>query len=157
MLVTSTPIDVLLPRLRELGRRRWSRPRTGPSASPGPTSSGRERPATAAARNLRSARESAHVAQVVTCDPGRRPRDRVPPGPPAEALTPSGSLAALREAIEAGATVLIGYVDNHGTSSERVVDPLRVEGGWLTAHDHRSDDTRTFAVHRITTVRPIPD
>ena len=50
--------------------------------------------------------------------------------------------------------MLIGYVDNHGTSTERVVDPVRVEGGWLTAYDHRSDDTRTFAVHRITTVRP---
>ena len=72
-------------------------------------------------------------------------------------MTPSGSLAALREAAETGTTVLIGYVDNHGTSSERVVDPLRVEGGQLTAHDHRSDDTRTFAVHRITTVRPVPD
>ena len=52
--------------------------------------------------------------------------------------------------------MLIGYVDNHGTRTERVVDPVSVEGGGLTAHDHRSDDTRTFAVHRITTVRPIP-
>ncbi len=51
--------------------------------------------------------------------------------------------------------MLIGYVDNHGTSTERVVDPVSVEGGWLTAHDHRSDDTRTFAVHRITTVRAV--
>ncbi len=50
--------------------------------------------------------------------------------------------------------MLIGYVDNHGASSERLVDPLRVEAGQLTAHDHRSDDTRTFAIHRITAVRP---
>ena len=35
------------------------------------------------------------------------------------------------------------------------LDPIRVEGGWLTAHDHRSDDTRTFAVHRITTVQAV--
>jgi predicted DNA-binding transcriptional regulator YafY len=63
-------------------------------------------------------------------------------------------LAALRDAVESGATVLIGYVDNHGASTERVVDPVKVEGGWLTAYDHRSDDTRTFAVHRITRVRP---
>jgi predicted DNA-binding transcriptional regulator YafY len=34
---------------------------------------------------------------------------------------------------------------------------VRVEGGSLTAHDHRSDDLRTFAVHRITTVRPVTD
>jgi predicted DNA-binding transcriptional regulator YafY len=64
-------------------------------------------------------------------------------------------MAALREAIDAGATVLIGYVDNHGTSTERIVDPTAVDGGWLTAYDHRSDDTRQFAVHRITTVRPV--
>jgi predicted DNA-binding transcriptional regulator YafY len=64
-------------------------------------------------------------------------------------------MAALREAVEAGETVLIGYVDNQGTSTERLVDPIRVEGGSLTAHDHRSDDLRSFAVHRITTVRPV--
>jgi predicted DNA-binding transcriptional regulator YafY len=76
------------------------------------------------------------------------------PAGPDSRLTPSGSLAALRDAVESRATVLIGYVDNHGASSERVVDPVKVEGGWLTAYDHRSDDTRTFAVHRITAVRP---
>jgi len=30
-----------------------------------------------------------------------------------------------------------------------------VEGGELTAHDHRADDVRRFAIHRITTVRPL--
>ena len=49
--------------------------------------------------------------------------------------------------------MLIGYVDNHGGSSERIVDPLKVEGGWLTAYDHRSEEVRSFAVHRITAVR----
>jgi len=61
----------------------------------------------------------------------------------------------LREAVETGASVLIGYVDNHGTRSERVVDPRSVEGGTLTAHDHRADDLRSFAVHRITSVAPV--
>ena len=37
----------------------------------------------------------------------------------------------------------------------RVVDPLGLEGGRLTAHDHRADDTRVFAVHRITSVRSV--
>ena len=74
--------------------------------------------------------------------------------PTSESLTPSGSLAALREAAETGSEVLITYVDNHGTRSERIVEPVSVEGGVLTAHDQRSDDTRTFAVHRITAVRP---
>ncbi len=66
-----------------------------------------------------------------------------------------GSMAALREAVEAGRTVLIGYVDNQGVSTERIVDPVRVDGGWLTARDHRADDVRQFAVHRIRTVNPV--
>jgi len=52
--------------------------------------------------------------------------------------------------------VTIAYVDHHGSSTERVVDPLTVEGGQLTAYDHRSDDRRSFALHRITTVRALP-
>ena len=70
-------------------------------------------------------------------------------------LTPIGSLAALRDAVESGRTVLIGYVDNQGVSTERIVDPVRVDGGWLTARDHRADDVRQFAVHRIRTVNPV--
>ena len=58
-------------------------------------------------------------------------------------------------AVARGSTVLIGYVDNHGTSTERIVDPVRVEGGQLTAYDHRSEDLRGFAVHRITAVRSV--
>jgi predicted DNA-binding transcriptional regulator YafY len=76
-------------------------------------------------------------------------------GTPSPALTPMGSLAALREAAESGQTVLIAYVDNHGTATERLVDPLRVDGGVLTARDHRADDLRTFAVHRIRSVNPV--
>ena len=62
------------------------------------------------------------------------------------------TLAALRAAAEAGTSVWIGYVDHHGSTSERVVDPVRVEGGWLTAYDHRSGEVRSFAAHRITGV-----
>jgi predicted DNA-binding transcriptional regulator YafY len=72
-------------------------------------------------------------------------------------LSPSSSLAALRAAVEAGQAVWIGSVDNHGTTSERIVDPVLVEGGWLTAHDRRSEETRTFAVHRITAVRAVEE
>ena len=79
-------------------------------------------------------------------------RTRTPSSPQ---LTPIGSLAALREAVEVGRAVLISYVDNQGVSTERIVDPMRVDGGWLTARDHRADDVRQFAVHRIRTVNPV--
>ena len=155
VLISDTPLDVLLPRLRDLGAApvvegadgtvRVTRPDLLRARAP------RER-RTAPAQG--QAREAARLASVVTAV---RSGDRVAAERPASAatLTPSGSLVALREAVEAGASVLIGYVDNHGTATDRIVDPLRVEGGQLTAHDHRSDDTRTFAVHRITTVKPL--
>ena len=65
------------------------------------------------------------------------------------------TLAQLRTAVEHGTTMWIGYVDHHGATTERVVDPVRVEGGWLTAFDHRTDEVRSFAVHRITGVAPV--
>ncbi|GCD90829.1 helicase C-terminal domain-containing protein [Nocardioides sp. LS1] len=155
VLISTTPIDVLLPRLRDLGAAPVVEAADGTVRVARPdllrARTRRERRGSA----VRAAHESAQVSQVLTAV---RAGDRVAatrPVTPAAALTPSGSMAALREAVEAGATVLIGYVDNHGSSSDRLVDPLRVEGGQLTAHDHRSDDTRTFAVHRITTVKVV--
>jgi hypothetical protein len=157
VLVSDTPLDVLLPRLRDLGAApvveapdgtvRIARPDLMRARSP------RGRRATGAV----IARDTAQAAHVVAAI---RAGDRVAEARPitrADSLTPSGSLAALREAAETRRTVLIGYVDNHGTRSERIVEPLRVEGGQLTAYDARSDDTRTFAIHRITSVRDVDD
>lgn len=64
------------------------------------------------------------------------------------------ALAALREAAQDSGSVWMSYMDQNGTLSERVVDPLRVDAGWLTAYDHRSSVTRRFAVHRIRKVAP---
>jgi hypothetical protein len=154
VLVSSTPLDVLLPRLREIGAAPVVEAMDGTVRVARPDQRRARTPKEPRGHHLRAARETAHVSQVVTAiRAGDRAASSRPADPDAR-LTPSGSLAALRDAVESGATVLIGYVDNHGASTERVVDPVKVEGGWLTAHDHRSDDTRTFAVHRITAVRP---
>lgn len=154
VLISSLPVDLLLPRLRELGtapvveapdgtvhvaRRDLLRART-PRATPVP--------AVALARD--TARVSAVLAAV-------RAGDRAAasaPVRPMVATTPITALAMLREAIDASATVVIGYVDNHGMTSDRVVDPRRLEGGQLTAFDHRVEDLKTFSVHRITSVTP---
>ncbi|WP_372729072.1 helicase-associated domain-containing protein [Nocardioides sp.] len=155
VLISTTPLDVLLPRLRDLGASPAVEAADGTVRVARPDLLRARRPRERRVAAARSAHEQAHTAQVLTAI---RSGDRVAasrPATPSASLSPSGSLAALRDAIEAGATVLIGYVDNHGSSSERIVDPIRVEGGWLTAHDHRSDDTRTFAVHRITGVKPV--
>ena len=71
---------------------------------------------------------------------------RGPASPAGAELTPIGSLAALREAVETGRTVLIGYVDNHGVSSERIVDP-GARRRWL-AHRARPPGRRRTPVRR---------
>jgi hypothetical protein len=63
----------------------------------------------------------------------------------------------LRSALTEGRPVWIGYVDTHGGVSERVVDPVRLDGGVLTAYDHRLEQVRTFPVHRITGVAALDD
>lgn len=154
VLVSTTPVDVLLPRLRELGAAPVVEAADGTVQVTRPDSL-RARTPKERGPSLRSTRESARVASVVAAVRSGDRAAAVRPAVPASPLTPSGALAALREAIEAGSTVLIGYVDNQGVSSDRVVDPVAIEGGSLTAHDHRADDVRSFAVHRITTVRPL--
>ena len=154
VLVSTTPLDVLLPRLRELGVAPVVEAADGTVHVARPDLLRARTPKRRRATSVGAARAAAQVAQVVAAV---RAGDRATASRPArvaEPLTPSGSLAALREAIEARRTVVIGYVDQHGSRSERVVDPLALEGGRLTAHDHRSDDTRAFAVHRITSVTP---
>ena len=154
VVISDLPLDVLLPRLRELG--------SAPVVEAADGSVHVARPDQLRARTPRGrrgggaveAREAAQAAQVAAAI---RAGDQVAASRPAgaaESLTPSGSLAALREAVEAGEPVLIGYVDNHGTRTERLVHPTSVEDGQLAAYDVRSDDRRRFAVHRITSVRP---
>ena len=65
------------------------------------------------------------------------------------------TLAVLRTAVESGGSVWLGYVDNDGVAAERVVDPVTITGGQLTAYDHRTDGVRQFAVHRVTGVAPL--
>jgi len=154
VLVSSTPVDVLLPRLRELGAAPVVEAPDGTVRVARPDHQRARTPKGRRSEGQVAARAAAQLAAVVTAV---RAGDRVSATRPAPGgpLSPSSSLAALRQATEQRRTVQIGYVDNHGTASERIVDPLVVEGGWLTARDHRTEETRTFAVHRITSVLPV--
>jgi Helicase conserved C-terminal domain len=157
VVVSDVPLDVLLPRLRELGAApvveapdgtvRLARREVLRARAP------RSRPVSA---DHAAARLTARVASTVTAI---RAGDRAAAHRPepalraAEAATPAATLAVLREAVESGSTVWIGYVDNHGSTVERVVDPVKVDAGWLSAYDHRTEGVRSFAVHRINAVR----
>ncbi len=85
--------------------------------------------------------------------------------------TASATVAVLAEAARTGRSVWIGYVDAHGTASQRVVRPLRVGGGVLEGiedtEDIDDDSERvgapddgaalSFALHRITSVSVLAD
>jgi hypothetical protein len=160
VVVSDVPVDVLLPRLRELGvapvveapdgtvrlaRRDTHRAR-----------SVRQRPPSPALGTARlTARVAATVGAIRAGDRAAQSRPRAAEAASAARGGPMATMAALREAVEAKATVWIAYLDNHGTSVERVVDPVKVDAGRLTAFDHRADDVRSFAVHRITRVSAV--
>ncbi len=67
-------------------------------------------------------------------------------------LDPAVAMALLHQAAVQNQDVLIGYVDNAGVSTQRVVRPLAIRGGQLTAWDSAQARPREFAVHRVTSV-----
>lgn len=157
VLVSSIDGATLLERLRQLGFAptpetadgsvvvaRAEPRRASRSAPPRPATADREAPPeetlAAAIRALRAGDRSSAVRPAETT-PGQLERS-----------ASTQMLADLRRALELGATVWIGYIDHHGGSSERVVDPVRLEGGWLSAFDHRTSEIRSFAVHRISAI-----
>ncbi len=160
VVVSDVPVDVLLPRLRELGvapvveapdgtvrlaRKDSHRARPSRRRPPSP--------------DLGAARQAARVASTVgAIRAGDRAAEHRPRRAEAATTTrggPMATMAALREAVETRSTMWIAYLDNHGSTMERVVDPVKVEAGWLTAFDHRADEVRSFAVHRITSVHAV--
>jgi len=155
--VSDVPVDVLLTRLRELGsapvveapdgtvrlaRREVLRARTPRSTQSTPE------------RSLQAARVAATVSAVRAGDRAAAARPQ-PALLAAEPSTPAATLTLLHEAVESRGSVWLAYVDNQGSTVERVVDPVSVEAGWLSAYDHRTEGVRSFAVHRVTAVRRI--
>jgi hypothetical protein len=69
----------------------------------------------------------------------------------------SQTLAVLQDAVAAGRAVWIGYLNAQGQASNRIIEPQRLAGGYLTAFDYRRDEPRTFAIHRITGVAELTD
>ena len=103
----------------------------------------------AAVRALRAGDEAArHSAQRA------RRRPETPAGGPPR--SPSmATVEELRDAVARGGRLWIGYLDQQGQASSRIVEPVRVEGGFLTAYDATRDSIQRFALHRITGVAQV--
>ncbi|MFF0110442.1 helicase-associated domain-containing protein [Streptomyces hirsutus] len=67
------------------------------------------------------------------------------------------TLATVQAAVLTGESLWIGYVNAEGAASQRVIAPVRVEGGFVTAYDHTADAVRTYPLHRITGVAELAD
>ena len=104
--------------------------------------------------------------------PGRRREFRHPPVPKDQTLSaivavlrkvastpptgmrldPAVAISELQQAAHHQESVVIGYVDPAGVATQRVVAPINVRGGQLTAFDPASGRVREFAIHRVTSV-----
>ncbi|HEX2313362.1 MAG TPA: helicase-associated domain-containing protein [Thermomonospora sp.] len=131
-----------------------------------PDSHRAEAPADSPARTfVQDGRDPAMIAAAVRAlragdEAARRGAElaRSRPGPPPGEPPRSPSMATvdeLRRAVERGARVWIGYLDQQGQASSRIVEPVRVEGGFLTGYDATRAAMHRFALHRITGVAEV--
>ncbi len=129
--------------------------RTPPRSAPVPVPEGPPVPDTtllgAAVRAIRAGDDAATVVHAqkdtaTATPPGALPR-----------TTAAETLVTVQAAAMTGSAVWIGYVNAEGAASQRVIAPVRVEGGYVTAYDHTADEIRTYPLHRITGVAELAE
>ncbi|WP_017585640.1 helicase-associated domain-containing protein [Nocardiopsis ganjiahuensis] len=96
----------------------------------------------AAVRALRAGDEATNIARIPVS---------LPEGGTAGSRA-TAVMEVLSEAAGAERRVWIGYTDTDGRQVSRIVEPTRVDGGFLTAYDTTRDAVHRFAIHRITGV-----
>ncbi|RLL70398.1 helicase C-terminal domain-containing protein [Streptomyces sp. Z26] len=174
VLASPLPPDQLLARLREMGYApaaesadgdvliaRADAHRTPPRTAPEPSPDGPPVPDRtllgAAVRAIRAGdhavtaahRPNPHKAKVAS-------GARAPGGGLPRTDSPD-TLATMQSAALTGSAVWIGYVNADGAASQRVIAPVRVEGGFVTGYDHTADEVRTYPLHRITGVAELAE
>lgn len=186
VVVAQSPPDTVLARLREMGYAPAAestfgdvlitRPeprRTPPRAAPEPVPEGPAVPDEAllsgAVRALRAGDRAARGASPAAGDTGNGAAQdagsaavagdgddgAAVSGPPRGSA--ADTLATLQSATLAGDLVCIGLVDADGRAGRRVVAPVRVADGRLTAYDHTVDEVGVFPLHRITGAEVVAD
>ncbi|WP_432143565.1 helicase-associated domain-containing protein [Streptomyces sp. bgisy084] len=128
--------------------------RTPPRTAPAPVPDGPPSPDA----TLLSAAVRAIRAGDLAATAERKPVQAPAPAPGAFPRTTSAeTLATMQAAVLTNSALWIGYVNADGAASQRVIAPVRVEGGFVTAYDHTSDEVRTYPLHRITGVAELAD
>ncbi|MEU1766334.1 helicase C-terminal domain-containing protein [Streptomyces rimosus] len=129
--------------------------RTPPRTAPTPVPDGPPAPAGTLLEAAVRAIRAGDLAATAERKPVRAPAAPAPGGLPR--TTSAETLATMQAAVLTNATLWIGYVNADGAASQRVIAPVRVEGGFVTAYDHTADEVRTFPLHRITGVAELAD
>ncbi|MFF2350098.1 helicase C-terminal domain-containing protein [Kitasatospora sp. NPDC058115] len=126
--------------------------RTPPRAAPVPVPDGPPAPDdTLLAAAVKAIRAGDRAATAVRREPTAPAGRQLPRTAAAE------TLAALQTAVLLGERMWIGYLNAEGLASQRIIDPVKVEGGYVTAFDHHDGELRTFALHRITGVAELDE
>ncbi|MFD4377763.1 helicase-associated domain-containing protein, partial [Streptomyces sp. NPDC058527] len=127
--------------------------RTPPRTAPAPVPDGPPTPdTTLLTAAVRAIRAGDHAATAVRKEPtvpvtaGGLPR-----------TSAAETLATVQAAAMTGSAVWIGYVNAEGSATQRVIAPVRVEGGFVTGYDHTADEVRTYPLHRITGVAELAE
>lgn len=128
-------------------------PRSAPAPVPGGPPAPQERLLTAAVKAIRAGDRASTVVRARTPPPeGPQRAGQRPPR-----TTSAETLATVQAAVLTGSALWIGYVNAEGAATQRVIEPVRVEGGFVTAYDHTAEAVRQYALHRITGVSELAD
>ncbi|MDQ3455909.1 MAG: helicase C-terminal domain-containing protein [Actinomycetota bacterium] len=90
------------------------------------------------------------VRRIRAGDEASRTARRSPVTTRVPGVTTAGILEVLQKADDEDRDVWMGYLDAHGTPSQRVVQVAGIAGGFLEAFDLGAHGHRTFALERIT-------
>ncbi|MFV8184296.1 MULTISPECIES: helicase C-terminal domain-containing protein [unclassified Streptomyces] len=125
--------------------------RTPPRSAPEPVPDG---PPTPDATLLAAAIRAIRAGDRASTTPRKQPPSA---GGDLPRTSSAETLATMQAAALTGEAVWIGYVNAEGSASQRVIAPIRVEGGFVTAYDHTADEVRTYPLHRVTGVAELAE
>ncbi len=96
-------------------------------------------------------KEAIVIAAVKSIKTGERSQKVEPIVP---GTSSNETLALINQYIAEGKTLMISYADNNGGVSNRIIDPISISLGTLTARDEASDEIVQFRIPRINGVAP---
>jgi hypothetical protein len=162
VVVSPSPPEAVLSRLRDAGLAPLAETFDGVVHVTAPAARRGQPPRRRSGRDFADSGVELTEDQVKAVIEKVRTGDRVAAERPTEhtagdSSAPAETIGVLGNAAEANLRTWISYVDHNGVASERIVEPVRVADGWLTAYDEEADQPRTYALHRISAARPVED